>query len=682
MAVVGALGHVWNADAYFNTGYMFQRAADFEVDVSQTGQVPALYQSERYFDLKQVDLVYNFPVSVPGKYLVELHFAEICDCVSKRKQRRFHVRIEGKRVEKKLDLFRDHGWGVAIRRLYELLVKDNAVTIQFQKKQGNPKISAIAIYPPGVAAQLPTTPLPVATSASPASLTTPPATTTSKDDASAFQIPIYRINCGGLSFFDSKTGHEWYGDLFSSTGKAIEDASIQVTNNGVDRYLYQTYRRGTNKEPSLVYNLPAQSQVGEPVMLLLHFLEFCADCERTFHVYVGQTRVAKSFRTMDVTGIRSRAVVVPFFGRISDDGMLQLRLEYAGTNKDWPLLMGIELYGREQTATQTQDVASASSSASLPAATSAPAPTTVSTSQSTPAGSILYRINAGGHSYSAASGAEWQEDNHFGTGVANVQTSASVPSATEPGIYQSARVGDGLHDVVYQVPIPIRGIFTVELYFAETCDCATHIGDRVFGVTVEGLQVASRLDLVAAAGWSRAFVLSVMVEVTDGMLNLILSQDPATLPPVLNGLQIAFEEATESAVTTTMTTLVTTSTTTITTTTTTTRSLTTIPDADQPMGYVALARINCGSTAAYVDSHGRLWNPDYGFVGGTSFEMPELGIANTRDPRLFQSERYGLGTLRYEIPVPAPDLYFVRLHFADICPCTLGVGSRIFKVCF
>jgi hypothetical protein len=73
-------------------------------------------------------------------------------------------------------------------------------------------------------------------------------------------------------------------------------------------------------------------------------------------------------------------------------------------------------------------------------------------------------------------------------------------------------------------------------------------------------------------------------------------------------------------------------------------------------------RIDTGASASYTDSGGNVWAADTGFIGGQVGNYGNIGIANTSDPRIYQTERFNL--TGYAIPV-ANGSYTVRLHFME-----------------
>ncbi len=87
-------------------------------------------------------------------------------------------------------------------------------------------------------------------------------------------------------------------------------------------------------------------------------------------------------------------------------------------------------------------------------------------------------------------------------------------------------------------------------------------------------------------------------------------------------------------------------------------------------------RIKAGSSQPLTDSEGNLWLADQGFADGQIAERSDnLAIVNTKDPELYQSERYGMTSFSY--PVPNGN-YVVKLHFAETYDAIKGPGGRVF----
>ena len=87
-------------------------------------------------------------------------------------------------------------------------------------------------------------------------------------------------------------------------------------------------------------------------------------------------------------------------------------------------------------------------------------------------------------------------------------------------------------------------------------------------------------------------------------------------------------------------------------------------------------RIKAGSSRPFTDSEGNLWLADQGFTDGETTERSDdLAIANTKDPALYQSERYGMTSFSYPVP---NGKYIVKLHFAETYDAIKGPGGRVF----
>jgi len=80
-----------------------------------------------------------------------------------------------------------------------------------------------------------------------------------------------------------------------------------------------------------------------------------------------------------------------------------------------------------------------------------------------------------------------------------------------------------------------------------------------------------------------------------------------------------------------------------------------------PTGGATSIRVGAGAYG-YTDTHGLLWNADYGFAGG-SMGSTAAAITNTSDPALYQTERYG--TFNYDFAA-ANGTYLITLKFAEI----------------
>ena len=136
-------------------------------------------------------------------------------------------------------------------------------------------------------------------------------------------------------------------------------------------------------------------------------------------------------------------------------------------------------------------------------------------------GAVAYRLNAGGPAVSTAAG-EFAADAFFapapGTAYA---TTASVSGAAAPALYRTERASTRFS---YALPVS-NGSYSLVLHFAEFY--WTQPGQRVFDVAVEGRKVLTQYDIVKKVGPFAATTETLLVTVTDGVLNLDFSALPA-----------------------------------------------------------------------------------------------------------------------------------------------------------
>ncbi len=100
------------------------------------------------------------------------------------------------------------------------------------------------------------------------------------------------------------------------------------------------------------------------------------------------------------------------------------------------------------------------------------------------------------------------------------------------------------------------------------------------------------------------------------------------------------------------------------------------PEKAAPATVLPPIRIKAGSSASLTDSEGNLWLGDQGFTDGETAERSDnLAIANTKEPELYQTERYGMTSFSYPVP---NGKYVVKLHFAETYDAIKGPGGRVF----
>lgn len=96
-------------------------------------------------------------------------------------------------------------------------------------------------------------------------------------------------------------------------------------------------------------------------------------------------------------------------------------------------------------------------------------------------------------------------------------------------------------------------------------------------------------------------------------------------------------------------------------------------------------RVNTGTFTAYTDKAGKVWQADqdytdankWGAQGGQTIERPDLNIANTDCPIIYESERYQMDGYKFVVP---NGKYTVILHFAETFNGVSGPGERVYSV--
>ncbi|MGE3619854.1 MAG: malectin domain-containing carbohydrate-binding protein [Acidimicrobiia bacterium] len=151
---------------------------------------------------------------------------------------------------------------------------------------------------------------------------------------------------------------------------------------------------------------------------------------------------------------------------------------------------------------------------------------------STDAGPVFAkRINAASTGNLAGpDGATFSGDQGYQGGSSWAGSRADIRNTNFDALYQKHRWGMR----GYQIPVTAAGDYTVRLHFAETV--FTRTGQRVFGVTAEGTQVVSDLDVYKEAGANAALVKEFTVKVTDGRLDLAFQT--VVEDPMISGIEV------------------------------------------------------------------------------------------------------------------------------------------------
>jgi hypothetical protein len=144
---------------------------------------------------------------------------------------------------------------------------------------------------------------------------------------------------------------------------------------------------------------------------------------------------------------------------------------------------------------------------------------TVQVSVTSTTATAVYRINAGGTTFTDSLGQVWSADQSFNTGAA-VSFTAAINGTVDDQLYQTERYDPpAAPELQYSLPVA-NGAYTVKLHFAETYNLTQAVGARVFDVLLEGVVALNDFDIFAQAGANTALVKSFEVSVNDGTLNI------------------------------------------------------------------------------------------------------------------------------------------------------------------
>lgn len=98
--------------------------------------------------------------------------------------------------------------------------------------------------------------------------------------------------------------------------------------------------------------------------------------------------------------------------------------------------------------------------------------------------------------------------------------------------------------------------------------------------------------------------------------------------------------------------------------------------APAPAATKGVIRIKAGSSSAFTDSSGNVWQAELGFDGGSVIDRDAgTAIANTKDAGLYLSEHYSMSSFSCSVP---NGKYIAKLHFAETYEGISGPGQRVF----
>jgi hypothetical protein len=140
-------------------------------------------------------------------------------------------------------------------------------------------------------------------------------------------------------------------------------------------------------------------------------------------------------------------------------------------------------------------------------------------------------INCGGMNYTASDGKHFDADREYTAGQKSgyvggnkASTDYSIFGATDQDLFKTDRWG--FSEYKFDVP---AGVYKVDIYLAETH--FENQGERVFDIYLEDKLVEKDVDLISRYGKNKAAILSFVVKIDDGQLN-IKAEASADLPKI------------------------------------------------------------------------------------------------------------------------------------------------------
>lgn len=518
---------VWLPDTRFSGGNTYSN----RVPISNT-ENDSLYQTERNGDFS-----YEIPVPRPGQYTLELHFSEIF--WDRSGQRLFDLIVENDLFRTNIDLVKDIGLKKAnVVRIENLEVKDGNLSLELISRKDRAKISGIALF-----------------------------------KQAQIEAPAdIRINAGGEALY--YRGEEWLSDRYYQGGKTyLDDSKTIGATSRAD--LYRSERYGT-----FSYRIPVP-KAGQ-YRLELHFAEIFWEEEekRVFDILIenGQSEMEdldliqligepdKAY-TKHVAGIEvlDGVLDLEFIPRVNEAKLsgIQLTLQKPGTNapkinppadlvlqqgQDWSYQIEasspvagdmLQYFASGLPVSVSLDQDTGHISGSFPAPGRYEIALKVSNQQGLNGYAdftltvnpltVVSRINAGGF-WLDSGDIQWQSNLRHPTGSI-YSTNAAISNTELDTIYQSERNGD----FSYEIKVPARGDYTVELHFAEIH--WTRENARLFRYQLENEPLSEIIDLYKDhGGANHAYVRTIHdVQVTDGYLSLemITVKDRAKLSGIV-----------------------------------------------------------------------------------------------------------------------------------------------------
>ena len=167
--------------------------------------------------------------------------------------------------------------------------------------------------------------------------------------------------------------------------------------------------------------------------------------------------------------------------------------------------------------------------------------------------SVLYRINAGGAALASADdGPDWASDNsstspfhNTGTSAASYTLTAAMTDSTVPntdfdrppaGLFNTERWDAATgSEMLWTFPVPAGTQIQVRLYMANKSTGTDEVGQRIFDIDLEGVNVVDNIDLAVTPGHNIATMRSFNIT-SDGSVSILFRHGVEN--PLINGIEI------------------------------------------------------------------------------------------------------------------------------------------------
>ncbi len=434
-----------------------------------------VYQTSRYGNFS-----YAIPNLTPDTaYTVQLDFAETY--WTEAGQREFDVSANGQQELTNFDIVA--AAGAANKAVDEQISatadSSGTITLQFSSVVDNAQVNGIEVL--GASSSTPTstptpTPTPVAGSV--------------------------QINVGGSAVGSFVADTDYSGGATAESSSTIDTSGVS---SPAPQAVYQTNRYGT-----FSYVIPDLTP-DTSYTVQLDFAEtyWTAAGQRVFDVSANGQQELTDFDIIAVAGGPDKAVAEQFAVTTDDSGTITLQFTSMVDNAQ---VNGVEVLG---------------------VSSSTPTPTPTPTSTPTPeAGSV--QINSGG---SAAS--PFVVDTDYSGGAVGLSTTSTIDTSgiSDPApqaVYQTNRIGASFS---YSMPNLTPGTsYTVQLDFAETY--WTQTGQRVFNVAINGQEVLTNFDIIAAAGAADKAVDELFTATADSSGTITIQFTSVVDNAQVNGVEI------------------------------------------------------------------------------------------------------------------------------------------------